>query len=49
MFVDRQNGTACSKNRRFYLLSGGKFLKCGECGALMIGTVVKSHGMEEYD
>lgn len=44
MFADRQNGTATSKSRRFYLLGSGGFLKCAECGALMIGEVVKSHG-----
>lgn len=44
MISDRKNGTASSKSRRFYLLSGGGFLKCAECGALMIGSIVNSHG-----
>lgn len=42
--AERKNGTASSKSRRFYLLGSGGFLKCAECGALMIGCMVKSHG-----
>ena len=45
MFKDRQNGVASSKNRQYYLLSGCKILKCAECGALMIGSKVTSHGI----
>lgn len=44
LFTERQNGNAPSKNRYFYLLSGGGFLRCAECGALMIGEMKKSHG-----
>ena len=44
LFTNRKNGTASSKNRHFYLLSGGGFLRCTECGALMIGSIVRSHG-----
>lgn len=43
MFANRINGSASSKNRNFYLLSGGGFLKCAECGALMVGAVVNSN------
>ena len=39
-----RNGASISKNRNFYLLSGGGFLRCAECGALMIGEMKKSHG-----
>ena len=44
MFKNRRSGTATSKNRNHYLLSGCGFLKCAECGALMIGSIVSSHG-----
>ena len=44
LLSERNNGTSPSKNRHFYLLSGCGFLKCAECGSLMIGSIVRSHG-----
>ena len=40
----RKTGTATSKSREFYLLTGMKILKCRECGAYMIGKKMNSHG-----
>lgn len=44
LFAARNNGTAPSKSRHFYLLSGGGFLKCAYCGSNLIGTISSSHG-----
>ena len=46
MMRDRQGGTAQSKARRFYLLSSMGKLKCAKCGANLVGTARKSHGIE---
>lgn len=46
MLSERQGGNAQSKSRRYYLLSSLNKLKCAECGANLIGTVRKSHGIE---
>lgn len=40
----RKDGTATSKRRNFYMLSGLKILQCSECGSLMIGKIQHSHG-----
>lgn len=44
LFNARNNGTALSKSRHFYLLSAGGFLKCAYCGSNLIGTISSSHG-----
>lgn len=44
IFESRKNGTAPTKNRHFYLLSGGGFLKCAYCGSTLIGSISSSHG-----
>lgn len=46
MIASRKNGTSSSKSRRYYLLSGIGKLKCSECGAYLVGTARKSHGIE---
>ena len=43
MMADRQNGVSHSKCKHHYMLSGLGFLKCAECGSMMIGTMRKSH------
>lgn len=40
----RARGSASSKRRHHYMLSGLKLLKCANCGEYMIGTVRKSRG-----
>ena len=42
--LSRAGGSADSKRRHHYMLSGLKVLKCANCGAYMIGTVRSSHG-----
>jgi site-specific DNA recombinase len=42
----RQNGTAQSKSRHYYLLGSLDKLKCAECGSNLVGTTRKSHGIE---
>ena len=44
IFKSRNNGTASTTSRHFYLLSGGGFLKCAYCGSTLIGTMSSSHG-----
>lgn len=44
LFASRKNGTAPTKSRHFYLLSGGGFLKCAHCGSNLIGCISSSHG-----
>ena len=44
LFASRKNGTAPSKSKHFYLLSGGGFLKCAYCGSNLIGSISSSHG-----
>ena len=44
IMASRKNGTAPTKSRHFYLLSGGGFLKCAYCGSNLIGTISSSHG-----
>jgi hypothetical protein len=44
MIASRQNGTASSKCRYFYLLAGIDKLKCAECGANLVGNIQRSHG-----
>lgn len=44
LFESRKNGTSPTKNRHFYLLGGGGFLKCAYCGCNLIGTISSSHG-----
>lgn len=46
MIASRKNGTSSSKSRRYYLLSGIGKLRCAECGAYLVGTARKSHGIE---
>lgn len=46
MIASRKNGTSASKSRRYYLLSGIGKLKCSECGACLVGTARRSHGIE---
>lgn len=46
MIASRKNGTSASKSRRYYLLSGIGKLKCAECGAYLVGTARRSHGIE---
>jgi site-specific DNA recombinase len=46
MIASRKNGTSSSKSRRYYLLSGIGKLRCSECGAYLVGTARKSHGIE---
>ena len=43
LFTSRKNGTAPTKSRHFYLLSGGGFLKCAYCGSNLIGSISSSH------
>lgn len=42
--TSRVQGTATSKSRQNYMLSGLKLMKCAECGAYMVGNTVRSHG-----
>ena len=44
IMASRKKGTAPTKSRHFYLLSGGGFLKCAYCGSNLIGTISSSHG-----
>lgn len=44
LFTSRRNGTAPTKSRHFYLLSGGGFLKCAYCSSNLIGCISTSHG-----
>jgi site-specific DNA recombinase len=44
LFEMRRDGSASSKNRHHYLLSGLKIMKCAECGAYMIGAMRSSRG-----
>ena len=46
MIASRKNGVSSSKSRRYYLLSGIGKLKCAECGAYLVGTARRSHGIE---
>ena len=46
MIASRKNGTSSSKSRRYYLLGGIGKLKCAECGAYLVGTARRSHGIE---
>ena len=46
MMSSRKDGNSASKSRRYYLLSGIGKLKCAECGANLVGTARKSHGIE---
>lgn len=41
-------GRAGSKAKHYYMLGGNGFLKCGECGKSMTGTIRKSHGKTYY-
>lgn len=43
LFEMRRYGSASSKNKHYYLLSGLKIMKCAECGAYMIGAIRSSH------
>ena len=44
LLKSRRHGTAPSKSKHFYLLSGGGFLKCAYCGSTLIGSISSSHG-----
>lgn len=43
---DRVKGSASSKARNHYMLSGMQILRCAECGSYLIGNARSSHGRE---
>lgn len=46
LLKSRAGGKAENKSRRHYMLGGMNIIHCAECGRAMVGTIMKSHGLE---